>query len=401
MKKIIKLTESDLRKIVTKVLNEQLANVVDTPEEIMNFQKELVKLGYNLGRSGVQKNGVDGKIGRLTRGAIAAFQRASKLPVTGKLDQMTQNKIDYADSVNYKASTAEWNNKLSILAQQQKSKETAKQKTNIQTQEKIKKIQPTKKENLPSTNFKSSDQVKKQLMYLKQNGILKDERFTILDDKNSTVYAFNPNYQLYKAYPVITGKEKGDYLKKTSIVSYLTQNPGVIVDALKKGLSKFSFKDFVNHIDQCYFDVDENRIKQTPSGVFKRAGDVINFVNDQFLTAFVEKDYGKRYITFETLDGKVIPYGFHGTGNPERLKKFKLTDKDLMSCKRKMSFGCVNFRESDILEISKFINVGQKSIWLSDVSNDIIRFSDKTINPINRYEKFKAENPRSLDPGKI
>jgi peptidoglycan hydrolase-like protein with peptidoglycan-binding domain len=156
MKKIIKLTESDLHKIVTRVLNEQLANVVDSPEEIMNFQKELIKLGYNLGKNGPQKNGVDGKIGRLTRGAIAAFQRASKLPVTGKLDQMTQNKIDYADSVNYKASTAEWNQKLIQLAQRQRQKQSSEWGTEKQWDDYNKKRLSGDKTNLDKTKPKNN-----------------------------------------------------------------------------------------------------------------------------------------------------------------------------------------------------------------------------------------------------
>jgi hypothetical protein len=41
MKKIIKLTESDLEMIVKRVIKEQLANVVDTKKEIIKFQQIL------------------------------------------------------------------------------------------------------------------------------------------------------------------------------------------------------------------------------------------------------------------------------------------------------------------------------------------------------------------------
>ena len=314
MRKVIKLTESDLVKIVKRVLTEQSSNVVDTTDKVVT-------------------QGSEKKSKELSK---------EKQPVT-----VPQKKV----------------------------------KTNNSVKNKV-----------------FSDQVRRQLIYLQQNGLLKEERFTILDDKNSVVHAFNPNYRLYKSYAVITGSQKGDYLKKTDIFGFVKQNPSVVVDALKRGFSKLSIKDFFSHIDECYFDSEENKIRQTPSGVFKRAGDIENYLNDVFLTAFFEKDYGKKYITWESMDGNTIPYGFHGTGNPERLKRFKLTDKDLKSCKRKMSYGCINFKENDILDIDKFINVGQKSIWLSDVSNDIVRYQDK---PINAYDKFKAENPRSLDPGKI
>lgn len=93
MKKIIKLTESDLYNIVKKVLTEQLVNVVNTPEEVKKFQQLLVNQGYDLGKTGQQKNGVDGYIGRRTRGAIKDFQTKNNLKPTGVLDQITQNAL--------------------------------------------------------------------------------------------------------------------------------------------------------------------------------------------------------------------------------------------------------------------------------------------------------------------
>jgi len=91
MKKIIKLTESDLFNIVKKVLSEQSSNVVNTKEGVMKFQQNLVSLGYDLGLTGPQKNGVDGYIGPKTRRAIKNFQIKNKLKPTGVLDQATQN----------------------------------------------------------------------------------------------------------------------------------------------------------------------------------------------------------------------------------------------------------------------------------------------------------------------
>ena len=208
---------------------------------------------------------------------------------------------------------------------------------------------------------------------------------------------------MYKAYPVITGENSGDALNSQTITTFVKQNPNIILDALKKGLSKLSLNDFVHHIDNCYFNLEENKLKQTPSGIFQRAGTIENFINDNFLTAFVEKDYGKRYITWETLNGNTIPYGFHGTNNAERLKRFKLTDADLMSCRRKMSFGCINFRESDILDISKFITAGQKTIWLPNTTDGIVMVpnTNKVPEKTNKVTQYKMDNPRSLEIGKI
>ena len=37
-----------------------------------------------------------------------------------------------------------------------------------------------------------------------------------------------------------------------------------------------------------------------------------------------------------------------------------------------MSFGCVNFGDADVKEISSFITAGQLSIWLPDESDNIV-----------------------------
>jgi hypothetical protein len=110
MKKIIKLTESDLEKIVKKVLKESsLINEIESDAEdldgsqetvnveINNFnqnapsdqkqnmkliQSKLKELGYNLGTFGPNKDGVDGNYGRRTLMAIKDFQRKNGIKQT-------------------------------------------------------------------------------------------------------------------------------------------------------------------------------------------------------------------------------------------------------------------------------------------------------------------------------
>jgi hypothetical protein len=93
MKKVIKLRESDLVNIVKKVLTEQLANDIDTQEEIKSAQQSLVNLGYNIGTSGPQKDGVDGYYGNKTKNAVIRFQKSKGIEPTGVLDQITQNAL--------------------------------------------------------------------------------------------------------------------------------------------------------------------------------------------------------------------------------------------------------------------------------------------------------------------
>jgi peptidoglycan hydrolase-like protein with peptidoglycan-binding domain len=117
MKKIIKLTEFDLEKIVKKVLKESsLINEVESDAddlggsqesvniEITNFnqnapidqqenmrliQTKLKNLGYDLGTYGPNKNGVDGRYGKLTLAAIKDFQRKNGIKPTGWVGTVT------------------------------------------------------------------------------------------------------------------------------------------------------------------------------------------------------------------------------------------------------------------------------------------------------------------------
>jgi hypothetical protein len=61
---------------------------------------------------------------------------------------------------------------------------------------------------------KVTPQIREQVKYLQS--VEFDEAFTILDDKNSTVYAVNDDYTLHKSYPVITGRDRGDEQKTIS-----------------------------------------------------------------------------------------------------------------------------------------------------------------------------------------
>jgi len=117
MKKIIKLTESDLEKIVKRVLKEQsIINEIESDaddfdgsqetvnSEISNFnqtaprsqkqnmiaiQQRLKSLGYDLGAYGPNKDGVDGNYGRRTLAAIKSFQTKNGVKSTGWVGTVT------------------------------------------------------------------------------------------------------------------------------------------------------------------------------------------------------------------------------------------------------------------------------------------------------------------------
>lgn len=64
--------------------------------EVAELQRKLVKLGYNLGDYGDNKDGVDGDYGSLTINAVMDFQKKYGLDVTGMADEKTILKIDEA-----------------------------------------------------------------------------------------------------------------------------------------------------------------------------------------------------------------------------------------------------------------------------------------------------------------
>ena len=92
MRKIIKLTESDLEKIVRRVLKEdtevepEMANVPFN--KVQSVQQALIDAGYNVG-----PDGADGKFGRNTRAAVVKYQKANGIKQTGNVGPVTAGKL--------------------------------------------------------------------------------------------------------------------------------------------------------------------------------------------------------------------------------------------------------------------------------------------------------------------
>jgi len=222
---------------------------------------------------------------------------------------------------------------------------------------------------------KVSPQVKEQVDYLKSINF--NESYTILDDKNSIVYAVNDDSSLYRQFNVITGKHRGDEEKITTITNWFTDG---IIEKTQKYYKHYkktnNLSKTFNKIKDDYLSLPLFAIKNTPSGIYRRDNDLWGFlggIRNLLLTSkFFNAVYGEKYISWETLDGKLIPIGFHGTKSNVRLDK---VDNITPPKKRKMSYGCINFNDSDILMIEKFIKIGQYSFWLPDTTNDILRLS--------------------------
>lgn len=89
--KVIRLTESDLEKIVRKVLTEQKTygtlKLGDRNDDVKKLQNSLMNLGLLKLKSGQPTT----YYGPLTRDAVKKFQRQERLTPTGEYDQTTRN----------------------------------------------------------------------------------------------------------------------------------------------------------------------------------------------------------------------------------------------------------------------------------------------------------------------
>lgn len=61
--------------------------------QVKTLQRILVSMGYNLGKGGSQKNGVDGDFGDKTDSAVKTYQKLHELPKNGIVDEKTWTKL--------------------------------------------------------------------------------------------------------------------------------------------------------------------------------------------------------------------------------------------------------------------------------------------------------------------
>lgn len=148
MKRIIKLTEEDITKIVKKVLKEQIpgttSNELGSPSQVENLkliQQKLKKLGYNVGSTGPNKDGVDGVYGQLTKQAIKDFQEKNNIKPTGWVGTITAPKLGVSPMKGIKSVES---NSGQSLTSTEKGKDTPANYSCIAlSQEECKKISPS------------------------------------------------------------------------------------------------------------------------------------------------------------------------------------------------------------------------------------------------------------------
>ena len=104
MAKIIRLTESDLEKIIKRVLKEDEAPLPDMENvplgKVEAVQQALINAGYDIGPTGV-----DGVFGRNTRNAVMKYQKDNGIKQTGNVGPTTSGKLGVQPLTSGKPST--------------------------------------------------------------------------------------------------------------------------------------------------------------------------------------------------------------------------------------------------------------------------------------------------------
>ena len=104
MAKIIKLTESDLERIIKRVLKEDAAPLPDMENvplgKVEAVQQALIDAGYDIGPTGV-----DGVFGKNTRNAVIKYQKANGIKQTGNVGPVTSGKLGVSPLTSGKPST--------------------------------------------------------------------------------------------------------------------------------------------------------------------------------------------------------------------------------------------------------------------------------------------------------
>jgi peptidoglycan hydrolase-like protein with peptidoglycan-binding domain len=200
MENVIRLTESDLKKTIKKVLlredDEPLPEMKTVPlGKVEAVQQALVDAGYSVG-----PKGVDGVFGKNTRSAVLKYQKDNGIKQTGNVGPITAGRLGVQQLTSGKPSQSQ-----TTTATTQK-KDTIPQTRTSTTQ---------KKDTIPQTSEKLkkkigefSKRTQEQLKSMQSKGQLKNDSFIIVNKSAAMASLFGPNYKFITNSAITSGKIK-------------------------------------------------------------------------------------------------------------------------------------------------------------------------------------------------
>jgi peptidoglycan hydrolase-like protein with peptidoglycan-binding domain len=436
MKNIIKLTESDLRKIVEKVILEARSSELfedTTTEKVVAIQKALIKAGYSVG-----PNGPDGVYGKDTKAAVVNYQKANGIKQTGFVGNTTAAKLGVqslagstptssSSSSSTSISPRQKNiniaycnsdggvilNKASKLNKWKWSDYVAKYKvTNAE-------IEIAKKSCKKSTKFNLSPRIDRELEYIKSRGLI-SKPFFIYDPLQNLIYLFDKGAVLVDYSQVVDGQSKqiegkeygfSDWCKDSG----LSDSPKVCTDtqiktekdcmALPKG-RKASWGG-----DYCRVNPFYNKLPEAsrffPKGIYD--------IRSLTQTPGYQGSGGNTFWVSKVGEKELKPNAIHGIpGSDERLRASaeleRFLQKDASTgavpeeylnnvkaiSKANQSYGCVGVPAAFIDNPKvKTLGVGARLFVMGEDKNYLVNNASEYFDKLNSSGD-KCVNPTSL-----
>ena len=420
MKRVIKLTESDLIKIIENVINEDAQiepEMVDVPlNRVQSVQKALVGNGYNIGPTGI-----DGKFGRNTRMAVIKFQKDNGIKQTGNVGPITAKRLGVQPLTSPTSNSI--NKSTSVKTQSTGSCQVITPKTDIKDLNQIvsfwKKQYPNNETyslinrvlNRHAESFKSQGippRTACEIALIKIRPGYKDKNAFIIDTLNKILYLYNAKGEFIAKTQIISGKNKQSTDPKVIAKSLLTWSE----QAKKLGFEWVNGKGYVDKSGKnrkydpeiIYADTDKSKTRFLPKGIYTTAGSLES--NAEYA--------GKTQNLLSLVDSnKELAQAIHGyyieqpriealrkaqqvLSNPND-KKVSQEFMDLVSNKKvnlSQSYGCINLPENFIPYLRKYgpnsyvFNMGE------DLQNYLVSNTENYFDKMQNSES--CPSPQSL-----
>jgi len=303
--RIIKLTESDLEKIVKKVLREDPSPLPDMENaplgKVEAIQQALVDAGYDIGPTGV-----DGKFGSNTRAAVIKYQKNNGIKQTGNVGPVTGGKLGVQPLVGGTTTQTQTTGQKQTTQTQTTGQ---KQTTQTQTQgtsgcqvigpktsgiQDLSQIVASFSKSYPSVEPYAliNRTINKYAEAYKSQGIpqrtacelgliqirpgYKDKNAFIVDTLNKLLYLYNNKGQFIAKTDIISGKNKQSVDPKVIAKALITWDE-------QAKLLGFKWLDNKGYVDQTsknrkydpeiiYADSDKSKTRFLPKGIYTTSG---------------------------------------------------------------------------------------------------------------------------------
>lgn len=390
MKKILRLTETELIRFIKNVIKEDTPPLENLPVTDFNFtenvkciQKALIKAGFGsfLGKGGPNKDGVDGLFGNQTKKAVQEFQKKNGIRPTGFVGDQTAPKLGCTSMKG-------------VLP----SKKTSKEKSTKQKSTDIK---------IP---YSFTPRIDAELNFIlaRFNTTLFKKIFTsffVYDPKDNLVFLFDKNGNYVAHTSVVDG---ADTQKSKSESKIYTTSDWCKASGLLDAPHQCTDPTTKEKKQPAYYIVANLKDRFIPKGIYS----ISSLGRNEGYTG-----KGKNVYYLKDIEGKDLSAALHGIPDVgERLRASdelekrlrndissgKVPEKYLSSVKQilaaNQSFGCVGL-PAKFLENPKVIanvTVGMPVFVMGDTEqNYLVMNSDKFFEEISG-DGVDCQNPLSI-----